>query len=117
MALARDFASRRPDEAFLYESIAALNPPDTIAVYGRGLVETRLDPAAVAGLRVPTRLVVGREDAFFSVEAMEEVARVIPGARLEILEGAGHSPYFETPGPFHERVDAFLREVGWGSSS
>jgi pimeloyl-ACP methyl ester carboxylesterase len=66
---------------------------------------------------VPTLLLVGSEDAFFSVEGMREVAQAIPGACLRVVRGAGHSPYFETPEVFAGLLDAFLQEVGWGSSS
>lgn len=112
MALGRGFAAREPALAFLYDQIAALNPPDTIAVYGRGLVETRIAEAALTGFAVPTLLVVGDDDAFFSAEALREVAASIPGARLQVLPGNGHSPYFEAPDAFHAVVDGFLQEVG-----
>jgi pimeloyl-ACP methyl ester carboxylesterase len=117
MALGSSFVERSPDETFLYESIAGLNPPDTVAVYGRGLVETRVDPQALAGFRVPTLLLVGSEDAFFSVEGMREVAAAIPGARLHVVAASGHSPYFEAPEAFASLLDSFLEEIGWSSSS
>jgi pimeloyl-ACP methyl ester carboxylesterase len=118
MALGASFAAREPADVFLYERIAALNPSDTVAVYARGLLEMRVEPAAAAGMRVPTLLVAGSEDAFFSVAGLREVAGAIPGARLEVIEGAGHSPYWEEPDAFHARVAAFLEEVGpWDSSS
>ena len=118
MALAAGFAARDPERYFLYEQIAALNPSDTVAVYGRGLAETRVEPTRLAGFAVPTLVVAGSEDAFFSVAALREVAAAIPGARLEVIEGAGHSPYWEMPDAFHARVEPFLEESGaWNASS
>jgi pimeloyl-ACP methyl ester carboxylesterase len=115
MALGATFVAREPASTFLYERIAALNPPDTVAVYARGLLEMRVDPAAAAALTVPTLLLVGSEDAFFSVEGLREVAATIPAARLEVIEGVGHSPYWEAPEAFHARVEEFLATLGsWG---
>jgi pimeloyl-ACP methyl ester carboxylesterase len=66
---------------------------------------------------VPTLLLAGDEDAFFSIEALREVAAAIRGARLEVIAGAGHSPYWEEPDAFCARVEAFLEEVGpWESA-
>jgi pimeloyl-ACP methyl ester carboxylesterase len=39
---------------------------------------------------------------------MEEVAAAIPGARLEVIPGVGHSTYFEAPEIFNRVVDDFL---------
>lgn len=111
MALGPAFLEREPEKVFLYEEIAGLNPTDTVAVYGRGLVETRIEAGCLEGFTTPTLLVVGSEDAFFSVEGIEEVARAIPGARMHVLPGAGHSPYYEVPGLFNGLVESFLAEL------
>jgi len=111
MALGRSFAERDPTRAFLYEQIAALNPPETLPAILRRLGALRIEPAAVAVLRVPTRVVIGTEDAFFSVDGMREVADAIPGARLDVLPGVGHSAYFESPADFNALVGAFLEEI------
>jgi 3-oxoadipate enol-lactonase len=75
-------------------------------------------PAQLGDFRVPTLIVVGTDDAFFSVEGLREVAGVIPGARFVVLEGAGHSAYFERPEQFNPIVQTWLEETGaWRSSS
>jgi len=118
MALGRRFAARHPERTFLYEGIAGLNPPDTLAVYTRGLLTQRVEPASLAGFAVPTLLVAGDEDAFFSPEALGEVAATLPGARLARFAGVGHSVYWEAPEAFNEAVAAFLKGVGpWPCSS
>jgi pimeloyl-ACP methyl ester carboxylesterase len=115
MALGATFARREPEKAFLYEQIAALNPPDTVAVYARGLLESRVAPERLEGFATPTLVVVGKEDAFFSVDGLGEVARAIPGARLQVFPESGHSPYFEAPDAFNDLLESFLAEVApWG---
>lgn len=49
--------------------------------------------SVIAGIRVPTLVLHGDEDTAVPCEAGREIARVIPGARVEVLQGAGHN-YF-----------------------
>jgi len=118
MALAPKFPDRDPARAFLYTQIAALNPPATLpAILGKLGAAARIDPARLADLAVPTRVVVGTEDAFFSVDGLREVADAIPGAGFDVLPGAGHSAYFEEPAAFNAILDSFFEEIAWGSTS
>jgi pimeloyl-ACP methyl ester carboxylesterase len=118
MALARDFLQRDPVRSFLYERIGALNPPATLPAVLPKLAAMRVDPAQLGGFRVPTLVLVGTDDAFFSVDGLREVAGVIPGARFVVMQGAGHSAYFEQPEQFNPIVQTFLEETGaWRASS
>ena len=40
-----------------------------------------------------------------------ELSKLIPGARLEMIEGAGHLGNLETPDAFNTLVGAFVRGV------
>lgn len=55
-----------------------------------------------------TLVIVGSQDALTGVEGARAVATSIPGARLEVIEGAGHSPHLETPMTFARIVTSFL---------
>ena len=55
-----------------------------------------------------TLVVVGSEDALTGVEQARAVAEYVPGARLEVIEGAGHGPHLETPMTFARIVTSFL---------
>jgi pimeloyl-ACP methyl ester carboxylesterase len=55
-----------------------------------------------------TLVVVGSEDALTGVDGARAVAASVSGARLEIIEGAGHGPHLETPMAFARIVTAFL---------
>ncbi len=57
--------------------------------------------------RIPALILCGRHDRLCPVERHELMAGLIPGARLEIIEGAGHLPVLEQP----ERTTAAL--VRW----
>jgi pimeloyl-ACP methyl ester carboxylesterase len=118
MALAREFIRRDPVRSFLYERIGALNPPATLPSVLPKLAAMRVDAAQLGDFRVPTLVTVGTDDAFFSVAGLREVAGVIPGARFAVLEGAGHSAYFERPEHFNPLVQTFFAETdAWRTSS
>jgi pimeloyl-ACP methyl ester carboxylesterase len=63
--------------------------------------------ALLAGVRCPTLVIVGEEDASF-VGPSRDMAATIPGAELVVVRDAGHSPQFENPIPWFEAVDGFL---------
>jgi pimeloyl-ACP methyl ester carboxylesterase len=62
--------------------------------------------ARLPSLDVPTLVVHGDEDRMLSVDNGRLIASVIPGARLEVLEGVGHMFWWEQPG----RSAALVRE-------
>jgi 2-succinyl-6-hydroxy-2,4-cyclohexadiene-1-carboxylate synthase len=64
----------------------------------------------LAGLDVPTLVVVGEQDEPFLAPS-RAMADTIPGARLEVLADAGHSPQFESPERWWGAVETFLTEV------
>ena len=41
----------------------------------------------------------------------EELARLIPGAQLELIERAGHIGNLEKPREFNQALDRFLRDL------
>ena len=64
----------------------------------------------LAGITAPTLVIAGALDAIGRPRA-ERVARGIPGARLELIDGAGHTPHLERSSVFRRLVTAFLQEV------
>jgi pimeloyl-ACP methyl ester carboxylesterase len=68
----------------------------------------------LAGVAVPTLVVVGEEDETF-VGPSRAMAAAIPGAELAVIPDAGHSPQFENPGAWRKVVEEFL--CGVASSS
>lgn len=65
----------------------------------------RLD--ALRGIDVRTLVVVGEEDEGF-VGPSERMASAIPGAILEVIADASHSPQFENPDRWWKVVSRFL---------
>jgi 3-oxoadipate enol-lactonase len=61
---------------------------------------------ALARIAAPTLVIAGAEDLATPPDRAEEIARRIPGARLAVLEGAGHLATLEQPERFTQlRLD------------
>jgi pimeloyl-ACP methyl ester carboxylesterase len=67
--------------------------------------------ARVAALRVPTLVVVGRDDRLTPPKYAAFLAATIPGAQLVEVEAAGHFPQLEQPAPVNTALRAFLRDL------
>lgn len=59
-------------------------------------------------IAVPTLIVQGRHDKARTPEHGAAMRERIPGARLEVIEGVGHTPQLEDPARFHEIALPFL---------
>jgi 3-oxoadipate enol-lactonase len=95
----------------------------------REVVETmsRIDPAAYCigaeavwladqhdraeHIRVPTLVLCGAEDKVTPPALSKELAGLIPGSRLELIQRAGHLTNLERPEEFNTLVGAFIRAV------
>jgi pimeloyl-ACP methyl ester carboxylesterase len=62
----------------------------------RYLAETQLQER-LRRLAIPALVVFGEQDAFFDAESSAEAFRAVPGLRVEVLPGVGHSPIVERP--------------------
>jgi 3-oxoadipate enol-lactonase len=62
-------------------------------------------------IRVPVLVITGSQDALTPVGDAEELAELIPHARLEVISGAAHGLMAEAPNGFNDAVVRFLIEV------
>ena len=65
----------------------------------------------VHDIRLPTLVLCGTDDKVTPPALSRELAKLIPGAQLEMMEGAGHLGNLETPDAFNTLVGAFVRAV------
>jgi len=63
------------------------------------------------GISVPTLIVVGQHDAIAPPDVARGMSERIPGARLVVLEGAGHVSNLEAPDAFNAALSSFLEEL------
>jgi pimeloyl-ACP methyl ester carboxylesterase len=63
----------------------------------------------LSGLNLPTLIVWGSRDRVVPLEHGAHMAQLIPNARLAIIRGAGHMPFYEKPKECNSIVLSFLR--------
>jgi 3-oxoadipate enol-lactonase len=68
-------------------------------------------------IQAPTLVLVGSQDILTPVGDSEELAELIPDARLEIIRGGAHGFMVEHAGAFNRAVTEFLAEVTSASGS
>ncbi|PSJ63194.1 3-oxoadipate enol-lactonase [Pseudaminobacter soli (ex Li et al. 2025)] len=67
-----------------------------------------------ANIAVPTLCIVGDQDGSTPPELVRTTAELIPGARFEVIENAGHIPCVEQPAALIELIRNFLAELPSG---
>ena len=84
--------------------------PAGLAASLRGAGQGAMEPLhdRLGQVSSPTLVVVGRDDP--ARDRAEAVAAGIPGARLAVIDGAGHAPHLEAPAAFNRLVLDFVSE-------
>jgi pimeloyl-ACP methyl ester carboxylesterase len=104
--VARGFAA--DEEQFAEFRRRALEVPANLPTIMRQMqaIQVHDTSARLEGIRVPTLVIHGTEDEMLPASNAEAIARRIPGARLELMEGIGHLFFWEEP----DRSAALVRE-------
>jgi 3-oxoadipate enol-lactonase len=68
-------------------------------------------------IRLPTLVAHGTEDVPIEIEKAEEMASLIPGARFERIEGAGHQSNVDHPDEVSALLRDFLLQVKRGAGA
>ena len=93
-----------PEEADLIEQHREMTCRIAWKPYMHSLTLRHLLP----GVRTPTMLVWGGEDAITPIDSGEIYQRAIPRSRLVVIENCGHMPEMEKPAEFARLVGDFL---------
>ena len=102
----------------LIARIVLQQPPEPfIAQVGAILDATEDLRFELKTIRVPTLVITGSQDSLTPVGDAEELAELIPHARLEVLGGAAHGLMVEAPNAFNDAVLRFLAEVDAAESA
>ena len=108
-ALGVTFQEECPAGAFLYSQIFDLNPPREAVP--AAMQRLNLNQADVQNLTMPILFIEGVDDVIIPPPVIELASEMVPGSRVQLVEGAGHSVYFEKPAEFNRILDAFLTSV------
>lgn len=106
-------AEDAPDEvAGQVRGWIADQPAEAIAAALLGMAARPDSTPDLATIDVPTLVVTSTRDRLIAPEVSAEMARGIPGARLETLEGAGHLTNVEAPDAFDALLLDHLSRCG-----
>jgi pimeloyl-ACP methyl ester carboxylesterase len=103
------FRERRPDLAFLFRQMGTFNTATMADL--RNLNSDGPTVSEVAAAPFPVLLLAGSQDAVLRPATVRRAGELLPRARVEVVPGAPHSMYWETPELFNDAVRKFLAEV------
>ena len=93
-------------------SMAAGMPARGAAAMLRGMAMRTSAEDIAEDLDLPVLVLGGDRDAIVPLDESRDAAGRFPHAALAIVEGCGHLPMLESPGPFAARLRDFLIEKG-----
>lgn len=112
--LPRMFSPAVPPEHALARQLRAImagTSGPSAAAGMRGLADRPDSLDLLPGIRVPTLVLVGDQDAITPVADAERLAAGVPGAQLTVIPGAGHVSNMEQPEAFNAALLGFLQRL------
>jgi len=75
---------------------------------GRGTAVSKIPEELLKQIENETLIIWGKDDQLFPVEYGEAAAKIIPNAKLHIIQNAGHLPLMDQPENFNKTLYDFL---------
>lgn len=107
--LTKPFQRERADLTFLFQQMGTFNVARMQDLRNLDTNGPSLEEIQTSGVRVA--FLAGEEDAVLSVKTVTRAHELLPGSHLEIVPGAPHSMYWETPGPYNAAVARLRRTL------
>ena len=98
----------------LIESIVAMFERKSADIFANQIAALLARPDAtpvLKAVRVPTLVLCGRADSWSPVAQHEQIAALVPGARLHVVDNAGHMCTMERPDAVAQALLAWLQRV------
>jgi 3-oxoadipate enol-lactonase len=105
--LSPGFIEREPEVAARIRAMLAATPAEGYAACC-GVIERMDQIPQLGGIRAPTLVIAAEDDPATPPEHGERIAAAIPGARLEIVQGARHLATIEQPAAMTELIVGHL---------
>ena len=121
-AIVRTYIQNASHRGLREDDLAALTQPWTgedgqpafykqIADYDEAFLEE--NERLLGNLRIPVRILWGREDAWIPTDIAEKLHGLIAGSTLSLIDGAGHLVQYDAPAALADEVRAWLdRQAG-----
>jgi 3-oxoadipate enol-lactonase len=109
-SLANSFPDSHPAERAAYRGIYLGNDPTAYAELSLALARLELTASDWGAICAPVLVASGAHDFLWPPEIGRQVAALIPGARFEMMEDAGHFPHLQAPATVARLARGFLGE-------
>jgi pimeloyl-ACP methyl ester carboxylesterase len=109
--LAPKTLAEKPEVVKRVRKMITQSDPKGASAAQRGMAARRDYTGDLSQIKVPTLIIVGREDPIRPVSDAEFIHKRIANSRLEIIEDAAHMTNLEQPEVFNDAVASFLNEL------
>ncbi|MCT9080635.1 alpha/beta fold hydrolase [Streptomyces fulvoviolaceus] len=106
--LTKQFQQDRADLTFLFQQMGTFNVAKMQDLRNLDTNGPSLEDIQNAGVKIA--FLAGEKDAVLSVKTVTRAHELLPGSHLEVVEGAPHSMYWETPQKYNAAA-AHLRRT------
>lgn len=111
LLLGRTTIESRPSVVERVRAMIEATSPRGIAGAQRGMAERRDSTLVLEAIDFPMLILVGAEDTLTRVAEAEGLCAGIRGARLRVIEEAGHLSNLEKPDEFNSALIEFIRSI------
>ncbi|WP_162290943.1 alpha/beta fold hydrolase [Erythrobacter colymbi] len=109
LALTESFIHAQPLMASIYRQFGAFNPVADPVLAERLFAPDFLLPLeSLSRITAPVLILAGEHDPIWPPAALSDLVPHFADARMVVMPGAGHSPYFEQPDAFNRLIAEFL---------
>jgi 3-oxoadipate enol-lactonase len=105
----------KPQVVAAVRRVVANTSPEAIACAQRGMAARPDMTGLLAGIRVPTLVLVGEEDVISPPAEMRSIAAAIPNSQFVEIPGAGHMTTMENPGAVNTAFLQFIEQLSANS--
>ncbi|WP_399892892.1 alpha/beta fold hydrolase [Streptomyces sp. BBFR51] len=107
--LTKPFQTGRADLTFLFQQMGTFNVARMQDLRNLDTDGPSLEEIRACGVKVA--FLAGEKDAVLSVKTVTRAHELLPGSHLEIVPGAPHSMYWETPEPYNAAIARLRRTL------
>jgi 3-oxoadipate enol-lactonase len=107
-SLANSFPASQPAQRTAYRGIYLGNDPRAYAELSLALGRLEMAASDWGAIRAPVLVASGANDFLWPPAIGRQVAALIPGARFEVMEDAGHFPHLQAPETLVRLARGFL---------
>ncbi|MCI3278139.1 alpha/beta fold hydrolase [Streptomyces cylindrosporus] len=107
--LTKEFQTGRADLTFLFQQMGTFNVAKMQDLRNLDTNGPSLEDIQASGVKVA--FLAGEKDAVLSVKTVTRAHELLPGSHLEIVEGAPHSMYWETPDKYNAAIARLRRTL------